>query len=124
MAYGNVERVKAKKRITDTTYDTEITNILSDISDLIDFYLDGYETTPVTDATRLKALNYAVNVIAMGEFEMRYNKRDNEIGAWSIYNHGWSIFDKYLQKVHGIDIKSINSAKVVVISPGWRYGEK
>ena len=120
--YGSRNTVKAKRHIENTDSDSEIDGILQDISDLIDFYLLDLEDTPVTDATKLKLLNYATNYIAHGEYEMRHGKRDTETGAWSIYNHGWSLFDKYLHKIHGVDLKDQASAKIAATSPSWRYG--
>lgn len=121
MSYGTTARVKAKLGIDNADADTEIDDIRTDVSDLIDFYLSELEgTIPVTDTTKLKALNYATNVISHGEFELRHKKRDEQTGAFSIYNHGWSIFDKYLQLIHGKELKEMSSAKVALAQGDFR----
>ena len=117
MPYGSLSTVKSKKELTDTTSDAEINAILSDISDLIDWFLDGLETTPITNATKLKAINYVTNTVTHGEFEIRHGNRDKGI---ALFNLGWSWFDKYLNKTHGITSKELFSAKMQIIAPTWR----
>lgn len=120
MAYGTLAKVKTMKSIADTANDSEITDILTDYSDLVDFYIGDNETTPVTNATKLKLLNLALNKIAQGEFEIRHGNREQ--GA-SVFNWGWSLIDKYLAKYHGTS-RDEQSAKLQLTGTGksWLHG--
>lgn len=120
MAYGSTDTVKEMKKIENTDSDTEITNIRTMISDLIDFYIDGLEDTiPVTDATKLKALNPITNIISHGEYEIRHGDREK---GTSRFNYGWSLFDIFTMKYYGVKARERKSAKLV-LSGGQKHDQ-
>ena len=85
--------------IADTGADTEIDNIRTLFSDLIDDILKNALSKTVPLSPVPAALNHIVDILSHGEFEMRHG-REREAAIRRL-DFGWKRFDEFVSANYG-----------------------